>query len=76
MVFAQITPRAILKEAIASKLISHGQDWMEALDARNKMSHTYDFKKFEEIIKAIEQKYLNCFSELYEKLAVEHLEKE
>lgn len=30
---------------------------MDAFDSRNKMSHTYDFKKFEQIIKDIEKNY-------------------
>ena len=76
IVFSQITPRAVLKEAIASKLISNGQNWMEALDTRNAMSHTYDFKKFEKAIEEIAKKYLKCFSELYETLAAKNLEEE
>ena len=74
VVFAQITPRTVLKGAIASKLITHGQDWMEALDTRNAMSHTYDFKRFEQALEAIRQKYLNCFSGLYETLAAKYTE--
>ena len=73
VIFAQVTPRAILKEAIAANIIQAGEDWMDALDARNKMSHTYDFKKFEVVIKNIEQKYLDCFGELYETLSIEYV---
>lgn len=69
LVFDEVTPRTIIKEAFASKLISHGEIWMEALDTRNKMSHTYSSKQFEAAIDEIEKKYLSCFSELYEKLA-------
>ena len=72
IVFQQITPRTVLKEAIAAKFVSNGEDWMSALDARNKMSHTYDFKKFELVIISIKEKYLACFGELYEKLAREY----
>ncbi len=46
VVFSQVTPNAVIKEAVAAKLIDDGEGWMMALDARNKMSHTYDFKKF------------------------------
>lgn len=70
VVFEQITPRAVLKEAIAAKLISNGEDWMNALDARNKMSHTYDLKKFDAVIEKIDTTYLTCFGELYEKLSI------
>ena len=72
VVFEQITPRAVIKEAVATRLLSRGEDWMNALDARNKMSHTYDFSKLESVIKQIEAKYLNLFGELYEKLSEEY----
>ena len=73
VIFKQITPRTVLKEAIAAKFITHGEDWMDALDARNKMIHTYDFKVFTLVIKQIECKYINCFGELYEKLSLEYI---
>lgn len=72
VVLEQITPRAVMKEAVAAKLLSRGEDWMNALDARNKMSHTYEFRKFESVIKQIEATYLNLFGELYEKLSEEY----
>ena len=72
VVLELITPRAVIKEAVSAKLLSRGEDWMNALDARNKMSHTYEFGKFESVIKQIEATYLNLFGELYEKLSEEH----
>ena len=69
VVFEQITPRTVVKEAIAAKLISNGEDWMSALDARNKMSHTYDLRQFDAVIEKIEATYLDCFGELHEKLS-------
>jgi nucleotidyltransferase substrate binding protein (TIGR01987 family) len=68
LVLDQITPRAVIKEAFAAKLITEGQVWMDALDARNKMSHTYDFKKFEEVIADIQKHYLAAIEALYFKL--------
>jgi len=65
IVFEQITPRAVIKEAFAAKLIEDGQIWMDALDARNKMSYTYDFKKFEDVIEAINKHYLHVIETLY-----------
>ncbi len=69
VIFSQITPRAVLKESVAGKLVSDGEGWMSALDARNKMSHTYDFTKFEIIIEDIQTRYLDCIGELHEKLS-------
>ena len=68
VILLEITPRTVLKEAVAAKLIERGDDWMSLLDARNRMSHTYDFKKFEEVIQKIAERYIFCFGELYEKL--------
>ena len=75
-VFSEVTPRTVLKEAIASKLITHGQDWMEVLNTRNAMSHTYDSKKFKQAIEAITEKYLSCFSELYGSLSGKYMGEE
>ena len=65
----QRTPKDVIKEAVAAKLIERGDDWMNLIDARNEMSHTYDFKRFEAVIKQTDEKYLQCFGELHEKLA-------
>ena len=72
VVFSQTTPRAVIKEGFAVKLIDDGEGWMNALDARNRMSHTYDFKKFEVVLQQVSEKYLKCFGQLYEKLALEY----
>lgn len=75
VVLEQVTPRSVVKEAFAAKLIADGQTWMDALDARNKMSHTYDFKKFEEVIEAIQKRYLAVIEALHFQL-LEQLVKE
>ena len=76
IIFKQKTPRAILKEAIATNFLLNGQTWMDILDARNKMSHTYKFDHFQTVIKDIKKSYFSCFSELYEKLAQKDLDNE
>lgn len=65
LVLEQVTPRAVIKEAFAAKLIEKGQVWMDALDARNKMSHTYDIKQFEAVIEDIRAHYLAVIEALY-----------
>lgn len=35
-----ITPATVIRAAFEAKLVKDGQVWMEALDARDKMSHT------------------------------------
>ena len=74
MVLPQVTPSAVIRAAFASRLISSGETWMAALDDRNKMSHTYDFKKFKDVIDSIRSRYLEVMDELYTKLLDESVE--
>lgn len=66
VIVEESTPRAVLKAAYAAGVIGHGDDWMDALDARNKMSHTYNFKVFEQVIADIKKRFLGILDELYE----------
>ena len=65
VVFDVITPRTVLRRAFEAKVVSDGTVWMDALDARNKMSHTYDFKLFEQVLGDIRERYLGAMTELY-----------
>jgi len=65
IVLGTITPSAVIKAAIEANLIKNGQVWMNALDARNKMSHTYDFKIFERIILNIKNDYYPELDNMY-----------
>jgi nucleotidyltransferase substrate binding protein (TIGR01987 family) len=40
-------PREVLKEAFAHALVADGDVWMEMLERRNMLAHTYDEKTFE-----------------------------
>lgn len=68
VVFEQITPKAVIREAFESKFVSDGQLWMDMLDARNLMSHSYDQEDFEEVIDNLRHVYLEAFTELHTKL--------
>lgn len=70
-VFGQITPKAVIRKAFEAKLLEDGQTWMDALDARNEMSHAYDLESFEIVIKDIRRHYLRAFDALHEKLGAE-----
>lgn len=62
---ASVTPKAVIKEAFAAKLIRQGDVWMDALDARNKMSHVYNLRIFEAVIADIRARFLSLFDELH-----------
>jgi nucleotidyltransferase substrate binding protein (TIGR01987 family) len=66
IVFATIAPRQVLKEAFAAKIIADGQVWIDMLDHRNLLSHTYSQASFEQAVDAIHTRYLAGFDALHE----------
>lgn len=62
------TPRSVIKKSFEVQLINSGEVWQDALDMRNKMSHTYDSQEFEKAVEQIAQEYLAVFSDFYEKI--------
>ena len=65
------TPRQVIKEAFVAKIITDGQTWIDMLNHRNLLSHTYDFAVFEEAIRATEDRYLPTLQALHEFLSKE-----
>jgi len=74
VVFEQITPRAVIRKAFEANLVEDGETWMDALDMRNRMSHTYDLATFERVIEAVRHRYLGAFDELHAKLLERSME--
>jgi nucleotidyltransferase substrate binding protein (TIGR01987 family) len=68
VILETITPAAVIKAAFAAKIIDHGELWMQAMDARNKMPHTYNLKIFELIIGDIQKQYLQLLEDLHNKM--------
>lgn len=65
MVFDQVTPRSIIRRAFEAGIIADGETWQNALDARNKMSHTYNFETFGKVIDDIRKHYLAVLDKFY-----------
>lgn len=63
-----ITPAHIIRAALEANLIDSGDLWMEALDTRNKMSHTYDQGRFYDAVDKIKNRYLELFTRLFNRL--------
>jgi nucleotidyltransferase substrate binding protein (TIGR01987 family) len=61
----QITPRAVIKEAFGAKIISDGQSWIEMLELRNLLSHTYDKKTYDRVLPLLKDKYLTNLTSVY-----------
>ncbi len=70
IVLTTITPASVIKAAFAAGLIRDGDQWMKALDARNKMSHTYDRKVFDEIVAQISAHYFGLLDALHQSLTL------
>ena len=65
VVITPVPPRQVIKEAFAAKVISDGEVWINMLDNRNLLSHTYDFSVFDEAVKAIAKHYLPAMEKLH-----------
>ncbi|HEV7925429.1 MAG TPA: nucleotidyltransferase substrate binding protein [Verrucomicrobiae bacterium] len=66
LVISPVTPRQVIKEAFAAKVISDGDVWIRMLDNRNLLSHTYDSSVFEQAVEAIAAQYLSAMAKLHE----------
>src|SRR5579885_147925 len=64
LIIAPVTPRQVIKEAFAAKLINDGQVWIDMLDHRNLLSHSYDSSVFEEAVDQIAARYLPAMQRL------------
>ena len=73
---SEITPRNVIREAFAAKLIADADPWMDMLVDRNLMSHTYDFARIEAVIENIRSRYLAVLDNLYQRLSLQLLDDE
>ena len=71
IVLDHISPKAVVRQAFASKYINDPDTWLKMIGDRNLMSHTYDFVKFEAVIQSIAEAYLPMLDEWYLALLME-----
>jgi nucleotidyltransferase substrate binding protein (TIGR01987 family) len=64
VVLETVTPASTVRAAFAASLIDNSKVWLAALDARNKMAHSYDIKLFEKVIDQVGADYLTAFGNL------------
>lgn len=69
-----VTPRAAIKAAFAAGVIADGQAWIDMLEQRNIMSHTYNKSNFEKAISSIDGHYLAALEEAFVFLKQKSLE--
>lgn len=62
------SPRSTIQTAFQTQLITDGHSWIDALDKRSLMAHTYDEEKAIEAEKLIKEKYYIIIKDLCSKL--------
>ena|SRR5690554_1348712 len=62
------SPRATIKTAFQTQLIKDGHTWVDALEKRNLMAHTYNEEYAKKAEKLIRENYYKILKELYESL--------
>ena len=73
LLISPVTPRQVLKDAFAAKVLGDGQTWIDMLDHRNLLSHSYDASVFERAVDAIAARYLPAIESLHEYLVGESI---
>ena len=71
IVLSSATPRGVMRQAFSAKLIDDCDAWLAMLTDRNLMSHTYDFERFDIVIRNIHSRYLAVLDDLYQRLLPE-----
>lgn len=61
-------PREVIKEAFAYHILNDGDFWMDMLNKRNLMTHTYNETKAQLALSLIRNSYFNELQKLYLKL--------
>lgn len=62
------SPKAVIKEAYAQKLLADEKNWLLMLNDRNMTSHVYKEEMAEEIAERISNQYIKEFESLFERL--------
>ena len=61
-------PREVIKAAFYYELIINGETWMDMLEKRNILAHTYDEERFNLVLTKIKDEYFKEISQVYHKL--------
>lgn len=61
-------PREVIKESFHYELIQDGDIWMDMLEKRNLLSHTYNEERFNIAVQKIYEEYYEAISQVYKEL--------
>lgn len=66
----------VIRTAFATGYIEGGQDWMDALDARNEMSHVYREAAFDRVLDDLRARFMTRLEDLHAMLIIERMDLE
>lgn len=58
-------PREVIKQAFASQFIQDGALWIEMLDKRNELTHTYNQEQAQNAVQIIRNRYFPSIEQVY-----------
>ncbi|MDR0610364.1 MAG: nucleotidyltransferase substrate binding protein [Planctomycetaceae bacterium] len=68
-VITEASPKPIIKKAFEVGVITDGQVFIDMIEARNLLAHTYDFDRFSAILVKVQKEFLPALKTLYAFLA-------
>jgi nucleotidyltransferase substrate binding protein (TIGR01987 family) len=69
VVIDPVTPREVLRQAALARILPDGQVWIDMLDHRTLLAHSYDGVVFNEVIVALAGRYFPAMEQLHAFLA-------
>lgn len=69
LILDRISPKVVLKEAFQAKYIDQIDVWLEMINDRNLLSHSYDLEIFESVIPDIQSVYTPLLATLAKNLS-------
>ena len=73
IVFTEVTPRNVIQQTFAAKIIDGAEVWIDMLIDHNPMSHTCDFARFQAVLENVRQRYLPVLGDFYQRFGLETL---
>ena len=62
-----ISPKHVFRAAFQGKYVDSVEVWLDMINDRNLMSHTYDFSKFDEVLLRLKNEYYPLLGKLHNK---------
>ena len=61
-----VSPRNVIKEAFKARVIDDGQVWIDMMLDRNRLSHMYNSRIFDEVLHKLSERYFAAFNRLHD----------